>query len=242
MSWRTGPVVAAVTEMERYVRETWHPLGLIVSGSIVRGTAGPRSDLDVVVIHAQPWRLREQRRFGAIPAELFVNPPWSLRRYFADEHRKGRPSTAHMVATGEVLGPAHPEVTALIQEAIDWLAKPVSPTAHQLVLQRYRAVDLIDDARDIAAIDPAATSLLLSEAVRVIIEHVFWRESRPQPRRKDVIVELAAIDAGAAALVTRWVASTGIESVEIVEEFARRTMGLDTFFEWTSEREAIEEP
>ena len=55
------PFDQAVAELEAHVRATWQPLGILIAGSIVRGEAGPTSDLDVFVIHDQPWRLRAQR-------------------------------------------------------------------------------------------------------------------------------------------------------------------------------------
>ena len=87
------PFDQAVAELEAHVRATWQPLGILIAGSIVRGEAGPTSDLDVFVIHDQPWRLRAQRRFAGVPAELFVNPPAQIRRYFASEHAAGRTIT-----------------------------------------------------------------------------------------------------------------------------------------------------
>ena len=52
------------------------------------------------VIHAQPQRQRLQRRFHGVPAEIFVNPPHTIRGYFENEHRDGRPCTVHMFVTG----------------------------------------------------------------------------------------------------------------------------------------------
>lgn len=105
MTWRVPPFDQAIAELEAHVRATWQPLGIVIAGSIVRGEAGPTSDLDLYVVHDQPWRLRAQRRFAGVPAELFVSPPAQIRRYFASEHADGQPSTAHMFATGELLGP-----------------------------------------------------------------------------------------------------------------------------------------
>jgi hypothetical protein len=67
---------------------------------IVRGEAGPTSDLDVFVIHDEPWRIREQRRLPVCRLSCS-----STRRgrsaVLRREHARGRPSTAHMFATGE---------------------------------------------------------------------------------------------------------------------------------------------
>src|SRR6185436_12318635 len=120
-----------------------------VAGSIVRGEAGPNSDLDVFVVHEQPWRLREQRRFEGVPAELFVNPVEQVRSYFASEHASGRPHTAHMFSTGEPIEPVPSVIRELVAEARDWLARPLEPPPEQLVSLSYGAVDLLDDARDI---------------------------------------------------------------------------------------------
>ena len=58
-----------------YIVNTYHPQGLVACGSIIRGSPGPNSDLDLYVIHDQPWRQRVQRWFEGIPTELFINPP-----------------------------------------------------------------------------------------------------------------------------------------------------------------------
>src|SRR5262249_19172910 len=154
MTWRVPPVDQAVTELVAYVRATFSPRGIVIAGSIVRGEAGPTSDLDVFVIHDEPWRVREQRRFAGVPTELFATPPAQIRRYFAREHDEGGPSTAHMFATGEAIAPVDPLVDALIAEARDWLARPIAIAPEALEAMRYGAVDLLDDARDAIDRDP----------------------------------------------------------------------------------------
>jgi predicted nucleotidyltransferase len=239
MTWRVPPFDRAIAELEAYVRATYAPIGVIVAGSIVRGEAGPTSDFDVFVIHDPPWRLREQRRFAGVPAELFVNPAAQVRRYFASEHRDGRPHTAHMFATGEPIEPVAPVIGELIAEARDWLARPLEITPEQRTQLRYGGVDVLDDARDIIAIDPAAASLLLADAVRQIIGYAFWKQGRFQPRRKAAVSALAAIDPDAAALVRRWSATRGPDALALVEALARHVLGVDTFFEWASAPEAL---
>jgi predicted nucleotidyltransferase len=238
MTWRVPPFDRAIAALEVYVRATYAPIGIVVAGSIVRGEAGPSSDLDVFVIHDHPWRLREQRRFAGVPAELFVNPAAQVRRYFANEHRDGRPCTAHMFATGEPIEPVAPVIAELVAEARDWLTRPLEITAEQDAQRRYAGVDVLDDARDIIAIDPVAASLLLADAVRAIIGYAFWKQRKFQPRRKDAVAALAALDPEAAALVRRWASTSGPDALAVVETLARRVLGADTFFEWASAREA----
>ena len=239
MTWRIPPHDRAVAELEAHVRATYAPRGIVVAGSIVRGEAGPTSDLDVVVIHDEPWRLREQRRFAGIPAEIFVNPPAQIRRYFAHEHDEGRPCTAHMLATGEALPPVDPIVDELVAEARAWLARPLAIDAAALDGPRYAAVDLLDDARDVIDRDPAAAALLLGDAVCRIVEQVFWQRARFQPRRKRAVAELAALDPAAAALVRRWAAASGRDALAAAEALARHVLGVDTFFAWSTPRDPV---
>jgi predicted nucleotidyltransferase len=234
MTWRVPPFDRAALAAEAHVRATYAPRGIVIAGSIVRGEAGPSSDLDIVVIHDAPWRLREQLWFEGVPAEVFVNPPAQIREYFASEHAEGRPCTAHMLATGEPLAPIDPIVSQLVDEAKAWLVRPLEPTAAQLESMRYAAVDSLDDARDVAQ-DPAAAQLLLADTVKHIIAYAFWRARRFQPRRKATLMALAEIDPEAAELVRRWAVSG--QALQTVEELAHHVLGVDTFFAWSSGRD-----
>jgi predicted nucleotidyltransferase len=75
MTWRVSPFDRSADEIVRYARETYAPTGIVISGSIVRGEAGPRSDLDVFVVHDQPWRATFQpRRKVAVEALAEIDP------------------------------------------------------------------------------------------------------------------------------------------------------------------------
>lgn len=243
MTWRVPPFDQAFAELAAYAQATWQPLGLVVAGSIVRGEAGPTSDLDVFVVHAQPWRVRAQRRFAGVPAELFVNPPAQVRRYFASEHADGRPSTAHMFATGEVVGLAgaspHPVLAELVREARDWLARPLAFTPAQLAARRYLPIDLLDDARDIVDADPAAAQLLLAQAVSAIIAYAFLSRGQFQPRRKRAIAALTAVDPRAGALVVEATSQVGRAALATVEALARHVLGVETFFAWETDPDPV---
>jgi hypothetical protein len=234
MTWRVPPFDRAADELVAYVRATYAPIGIVIAGSIVRGEAGPTSDLDVFVVHGEPWRLREQRRFAGVPAELFVNPATQVRRYFETEHARARPCTAHMFATGEPVAPVAPVIAELVAEAHAWLARPVERSAAELEQLRYGAVDALDDARDVIGTERA---LLLGDVVRQIVDYAFVSRAMFVPRRKDVVGKLAAIDAPAAELVRRWAASGELAAVE---ELAQHVLGVATFFAWTSARQPIE--
>ena len=225
-----------LSPIDEYIRATWKVLGIVVAGSIMRGEGGPTSDLDIVVVHAELWRVRVQRRFDGVPAELFVNPPERLRGYFEAEHASGRPCTAHMLATGVVVAGADPVVDELVREAHAWLARPIELTPAELAGKRYMAVDTLDDARDLADVDPAMASLLLATAVQQIAAYAFWQRAMFQPRRKDLRRALAAIDPVAAEQVRAFTEARGAAAHEVAQALARHVLGVDTFFEWTSDR------
>jgi len=236
MSWRVDPYDRAVDEAEAFIRESWNVHGIIVAGSIVRGEAGPTSDLDVFVVHAEPWRVRVQKRFAGVPAELFVNPPDRVRGYFESEHADGQPGTAHMLATGIVLPGADETVAELVREAQAWLTRPIQLTPAELASKRYAAVDMLDNARDMVDTDPAVTQLLLADAVRQTIEYAFWKRSMFQPRRKDLLRALHDIDPTAVGLVRALTGANHEASLQIAIALANHVLGVDTFFEWESDR------
>jgi predicted nucleotidyltransferase len=94
------PYASALREAVEWVSGRFDVVGIIAAGSIVRGRPDASSDLDLYVIHLPLVRQRIQRFFSGVPAEIFVNPPQAIRRYFAAEHREARPITAHMLGTG----------------------------------------------------------------------------------------------------------------------------------------------
>src|SRR5690242_7219047 len=135
MSWRRAPYDRAADEIVEHVRKAYAPIGIVLAGSIVRGEAGPTSDFDVFVVHGEPWRLREQKRFNGVPAEIFVNPAAQVRRYFEREHGDGRPCSAHRFATGEVIDGA-PGIDELVREAREWLEEPLDGTEAEVTPRR----------------------------------------------------------------------------------------------------------
>jgi predicted nucleotidyltransferase len=117
----------ALREAVAFILEQFEVYGIIVSGSIIRGNPHPSSDFDLVVIHAQPERQRLQRLFRHVPTEIFLNPPKTIRRYFEDEQKEGKPSTAHMLATGFVILDRDPVVNELREQAQELIGAPPPP-------------------------------------------------------------------------------------------------------------------
>lgn len=210
-------------------------LGIVASGSIIRGNPGPRSDFDLYVIHAAPTRRRVQRVFGGVPAEIFVNAPAAVRRYFADEHAASRPVTAHMLTTGFVILERDPVVRALLHEAAAWLAKPPAVDDEQLLMLRYLAADQLDNAQDLRTAAPENAELLLHDAVRRMAAYLFKAHARFLPRDKELIAAATTLDAEAGRLLQALYATPDLnERFDLAAQLARHTLGVDGFFGWES--------
>lgn len=223
---------ACIAQAVAYARDTYDPLGVVVGGSLVRGEGGPHSDLDVVIVHRCPWRLRDQRRFGGVPAELFVNPPHALRGYFVTERAEGRPVMAHLLAHGRVMPGAEAEVLALVDEArASWEA---GPPPFDRAAAVHGAVDLLDDARDLHGRDDAGELALLAAATQRIAEVAERAAGRWAPRRKAALATLARRDPDCARLVGAFAAAPPEARLELVAELARHVLGVDGFFSWRS--------
>jgi hypothetical protein len=110
-------------------------------------------------------------------------------------------------------------------------------TPAEIDARRYAAIDTLDDARDLVGVDDAMAELLLASAVQEIAQCEFWARGMFQPRRKELVRALARIDGVAAELVQRYTEASGIAvKRDIAAELAKHVLGVDTFFEWTSDR------
>jgi hypothetical protein len=204
-SWPDLPprYAAALRDAARFVLERFDPWAIIAGGSVVRGAGDPTSDIDLYVIHELPYRQRLQRWFGDVPCEIFANPVRSIREYFETEHRRGRPSTAHIIATGfPVLG--GPELDGLRAEASAWLNKPSMLTSEEDTWARYAAATCLEDGEDVAERDPAMASALLGEAVLAMLRyHVRAHEGR-LPGAKHLLIAVERCDREAAEIARRF--------------------------------------
>ncbi|MCC6454592.1 MAG: hypothetical protein IT328_06595 [Caldilineaceae bacterium] len=225
------PYAEALRDAVDFILARYEVWGVLVAGTIIAGTPDANSDLDMFVIHAKPQRQRVQKRFQGVATEIFVNPPATIRRYFAEEVT--RPSTAHMLANGVVLLDRHPVVEELIAEARSWLATPPNLSETHLTMRRYSAADAFENAQDIALHDPANSSLILHQAVQGMIEYTFLAANRPLPRAKQMLAALAEFDPTLGDLARRYYdAETHSTRLVIANQIAARTIQATGFFEW----------
>ncbi|HEY9228358.1 MAG TPA: hypothetical protein VIP11_17000, partial [Gemmatimonadaceae bacterium] len=216
------------------------PLAIVATGTIVRGRPHAASDLDVYVVHDAPFRRRVQRLFNGVPAEIFINPPQTIRAYFRDEQAAGEPLTAHMLATGFVVWSTGTIADQLRAEAREWLDRRSEPSEEETVRARYAAATRLEDAIDVAGTDESTSSMLLTMAVITMLELECRAKAGRIPRRKDLLGIVEAIDGPIGALGREFFSATTYAARRAAaEQIADRTVGARGFFEWDSGPEAV---
>ena len=230
----------ALREAVAFVFDRFDPVGVVATGTIVRGTPHPASDLDLCVIHLAPFRQRIQRYFSAVPAEIFVNPPDTIRTYFQQEHESARSIFAHMLATGTIVWASDSVTEALCREAKAWLARSDGIAETWLTRSRYAAATQMEDAFDVIESDPVAARMLLSRAVTAMIELECRKRTGRIPRGKDLISVLAAADEDLGRLAAEFFSEGSLnEQSQAAGSMADRILMTRGFFEWDSGPEGV---
>jgi len=210
------------------------PVGIVVSGSIIRGNPGPSSDLDIEVLHDQPWRRRIQRWFCETPVELFLNPPQWMHHYIRDEAAHGRPSTANMLTTGKLIFDTNQRMAAIIDIAREVLSRGPSLSPHALLRDRYTAACLVEDALDFGGADTPDSRQILALAVDAVVSHAYLRKNRFLPRRKERLALLPSIEPEVARLLSLALIQAPTDGLVHLQEASERVLGTSGFFEWDS--------
>jgi hypothetical protein len=229
------PFATAIRDAVDFIFQELEPVGIIATGTIVRGNPHRNSDLDLYVVHLAAYRRRIQRRFNGVPTEIFVNPPSAVRTYFAEEDRDGRRLTAHMLATGITIFQADLIVEALRTEAAQWLRKNTDASAFERVSTRYSIASRLEDGLDLVGSDDVSATMLLSESVVAMLEYLCKAERGQIPRRKDLLAQVATQHPDLAGLVAEFFAVTDVtDRARLGAEIADRTIDARGFFEWDS--------
>ena len=223
----TAPLHKAV----EYIIVRFDPHTIVASGSIIRGNPDATSDFDLYVIHDPGWRQRVQKYFDGVPAEIFVNPPHQIERYFNEE--QDRPMTAHMLATGFVILDRQGTADALQERARQIINRPLAFSADQQVFQRYMLANRFEDATDIAAHSPENADLILGHVVYDMLNFAFIAANRSAPRHKELLAHLETLDPELARLAYEYSrAASTAERLELAGQIADHTIGARGFFEW----------
>lgn len=229
------PFATALRHAVDFILQELEPVGIVATGTIIRGTAHANSDLDLYVVHLASHRRRIQRFFDGVPTEILINPPAAVRRYFTEEDRDGRRLTAHMLATGTVIFRNNTVVDELRAEAAQWLAKATRLSDFERISTRYTIGAQLEDALDVLSTDDATAAMLLSDAVLAMLEYLCKAEHGQIPRRKDLVVQLAAEHADVADRAAAFFRASRLpERAQLAMEIADLTIGARGFFAWDS--------
>jgi hypothetical protein len=232
---------AALDAATAFVHDRYTPWGVLAAGTIIRGESDPHSDIDLYVLHDAPFRQRVQRRFSGIPVEIFVNTVTSVLGYLDDEEKDGRPSTAHMLATGVVLRGEHdPRMGELQGRAQQSLASRPEWKEPDLVGDRYGAATAIEDALDRRSTDPETAMRLLMRGVDGALSYWYKKHRAFIPREKELLSRVVEGDQELDRLMRRfWGDHSYAERWDAGIDIADRVLETRGFFEWESERDSV---
>jgi len=206
---------------------------ILATGTILRGVADPRSDLDIHVIQRAPFRTRIQEFHEAIPCEIFVNPLNRIQAYFDEDKADRRPISQHMYATGFVVFDPEQILPPLIEKAKQDLTE--LPAANASPIGAYGAATAFEDVCDLAEHDEQAAALILGGVVTQLLDCYFRRQPMFVPRLKDTLAALKATDPNLAALaVTATTDPLFPNRLEATHQLCLAITGHEGFFEWSS--------
>jgi hypothetical protein len=226
----------ALDQALHWITANFKPAGIVVSGSIIRGNPHQNSDLDIYVIHREPFRQRIQKYFNEVPCEFFINNFGHISRYFEQEYRANRPVAAHMLATGQVMmGADDAELIELLAAAKSYMTRSPGMTETKRTVQHYIIASLFENATDLAMTDPITGSYFLHKLVFDVIDLTFLDLGVPHPRPKELLAQLVLKAPAIAGLITMFYQAQGFEAqYEIARQLLEAIGGQLAFFEWDS--------
>ena len=231
-----APYDVVLQEAVTFIQDQYEPIGIVAAGSSIRGLPDPMSDFDIVVAHDTTWRQRAQRRFNGVPAEIFVNPPFQIRRAFRMEAAEARPTMAHMLASGVILVDPRGIMAELATEAKAVMAAgppPLSDTA--LIEARYMIATAFEDAEDLRERDTDRAVAMAIVAVLDAIRLHYHQSGRWHPREKELLTALEVSDPELGSLARAAIRATPVDArIDAAREIVARIVGVTEFFAWDS--------
>lgn len=201
---------------------------VLLAGSLQRGEGGLTSDLDLWCLIDGDFRVRHTWEVGGVLVEVFLNPYQEILKYFTEDDVQA----IHMTATGEVVygNPADPVLKRLQELAQARLAAGVKPlTAFERDLQRYLALDLYEDALDVAE-DPLNCRWVGAELLKQALEYYYHSRGRWPAKSKRILQRLAADDPGLAERAREYLKSGELTILKgIADEIFAPQGGLERF-------------
>lgn len=226
----------ALNKAIAWIKETFNPIGIIVTGSIIRGNPHINSDFDIYVVHKDDYRQRIQKYFDEVPCEIFINNFKHIYDYFEQEYKVNRPVSAHMIATGSVvMGDDNPELKTLIEIANKFLLKSPTVNDAKRTATKYTLSTMFEDATDLKDSDPITSKYFLNRMVQDLTDFVFLDHGIPLPRPKERIQYLESNYPNIGKLISGYyIAESFSAQYNIAQELVTLICGEYGFFEWDS--------
>ena len=212
-------------------------VGVVVAGSVVRGEADERSDLDVYVIVEGTLRQRRQRRFLGVPCEMFFNPVERIPRYLVDERLRGEGSATSMLAYGFIMHDPTRVMARMQQEAQRSHESGPTVSDETVRLRSYLIVDRLDNARDIADRDPALSAAMTGAVVVDVLKLAHAKLGIWIPRDKDLHWSVLQHHPELEVLLAAYGRQPDAESAAAI---VKAIVGVAGFFAWDSAPEPID--
>jgi predicted nucleotidyltransferase len=222
----------------RWIKENYTSIGIIASGSIIRGNPSPTSDFDIYVIHEEKFRQRVQKYFNNVPCEIFINSVEQTKLSFLAEQNNNRPVTAHLIASGIILkGDNNKDIISIVKEAKDFESKPKILTANEETFIKYGISNLLEDANDVVESDPMTCEYILEKVFDKIIDFWFLKKQIPLPRIKERVSLINSHDPEFYIQINKAFQSHYFkEKLDNANKIVENIIGEKGYFEWTSER------
>lgn len=227
----------ALERTTAFIDEHYQPIGTIASGTIIRGTAHPSSDLDMVVAHLPGWRQRHQRWENGVPIEIFVNPIAEIERTMQRDVESGRPVMIHMIATGIIVHDTNDTMRRLQHDARQRLrGGPLVPD-EALTAMRYAIATECEDALDILQEDADRAGAMATSSLLQAIRLRFLQEGRWLPREKQLLGALDDLDRDLGLACREALRPIPAERVRLSQPIIEGIAGSSRFFAWESSRQ-----
>lgn len=217
------------------------PVGIMLTGSVVQGTASATSDLDVAILHDANWRQRIQRVAFGRAVEVFINSEAWWKRTLETEAASGRSPAAHFLSEGIIIADQDDRMLRLQEKARIVREQGPKVSAFDLTQLKYAAVSTLEDGVDLAASDVERSRWLLLEAMDKAVRFHYSNNGIWIPREKDLFIDVEQRWAEKGHDVRSAFSETQLSALrELATSIVRACTGDTRFFEWSSPRQELD--
>jgi predicted nucleotidyltransferase len=219
-------------------------LGVLAGGSRQCGEGDTNSDIDLVVLIAQPRRRRQNIVIAGVEVEMLLNPVFQIHRYFTEERNSGRGLMQHLLSTGQIVYDLYQELANLQALARRlWAVGPAPASATQQWQMRYAHADGLRDIADVVDRDDDQAAYLIGKLLPQIINDHYRLAGRWLHKPKRIFNDLLTWDIVAACLARQSCEGSVIEryaAIKALSEHVLKPIGGLMPLAWQSEWENLE--